>query len=396
MRPSITIAAVLLAVTSACAERSAREERAARAARATGDVVIGVAWPWAARSEIRYAEGLRMAVDETNASGGILGRRLRLVERDDKESVDEGRLVAQALGADPEIVAVIGHLQSYVAVPAAGIYDLAGLVMISPTATDPELTSQGYSRVFRATFTEREVGQQMADLAAARGYRRVAICYIRNRYGRGLANAFEERGGERGLRVVARQSYDPSGDTSLAFAPIVREWKELALDAIFLAGEVPSATGFITHARSQGLAVPILGGDAMSSDALLAAGPVAEGTVVAMFFHPDEPRPEAQRFATAFRERYGTSPDAGSALGYDAVKLLVHAMREARSTVPDDVARALHAARDWQGVTGAFAFSPNGDLLDRRIVKAVVRDGRFVYLPDQMLASTALPAVPRP
>ena len=378
---------LLLLLLAACARKSPREERVTRAARNAGDVVIGVAWPWAARREIRYAEGLRMAVDESNAAGGVLGRRVRLVERDDKESVDEGRLVAQQFGADPDVVAVIGHLQSYVAVPAAGIYDLSGLVMVSPTATDPELTSQGYRRVFRATFTEREVGRQMADHAAARGYRRVAICYIRNRYGRGLANAFEERGGEIGVAVVARQSYDPSdqGD-ALAFAPIVREWKDLEFDAVFLAGEVPSAAEFVVEARRQGLRAPILGGDAMSSDALLAAGAAAEGTTVATVFHPDEPRPEVRRFAAEFRRRYGVAPDAGSALGYDAVRLLVSAMRDAKSTDPEAVARALHATRGWGGVTGAFTFAPNGDLVARPIVRTVVRGGRFEYLPEATLA----------
>jgi branched-chain amino acid transport system substrate-binding protein len=386
----------LLLLLPACAPRPPREERAARAARGAGDVVIGVAWPWAARREIRYAEGLRMAVDEVNAAGGVLGRRVRLAERDDRESVDEGRLVAQQFGADPDVVAVIGHLQSYVAVPAAGIYDLSGLVMLAPTATDPELTSQGYRRVFRATFTEREVGRQMAEFAAARGYRRVAICYIRNRYGRGLANAFEERGAEAGVAVVARQSYDPSDQGgSLAFGGIVREWKELEFDAVFLAGEVPSAAGFVAEARRQGLRAPILGGDAMSSDALLAAGAAAEGTTVATVFHPDEPRPEVRRFAADFRRRYGAAPDAGSALGYDAVRLLVAAMRAARSTDPDSVARALHATRAWTGVTGAFTFAPNGDLVARPIVRAVVRDGRFEYLPSPAATIARAPEPPR-
>ncbi len=337
-----------------------------------------------------------MAVDEANAAGGVLGRRIRLAERDDKESVDEGRVVAQQLGADPDVVAVIGHLQSYVTVPAAGIYDLSGLVMVSPTATDPELTSQGYRRVFRATFSEREVGRQMADFAARRGYRRVAIFYIRNRYGRGLANAFEERGAGAGLTVVARESYDPTEQGgaqpgTASFAPVVRAWKALELDAVFLAGEVPSAAGFVAEARRQGLTTPILGGDAMSSDALLSAGRAADGMIVATVFHPDEPRPEVRRFADAFRGRYGVPPDAGSALGYDAVRLLVHAMREARSAAPDDVARTLHAARGWEGVTGAFTFAANGELAERPIVKTVVRGGRFEYVgdPARAVASTA-------
>lgn len=395
-RPAALLAA--LAALAACAtDRSPAAERAERANAARGDVVIGVAWPWAAYKEIRYGQGLEMAVAEANAAGGVLGRRVRLVREDDRGSVDEGRLVAQRLATNPDVVAVIGHLQSFVSVPAAAIYDLSGVVMLAPTATDPELTTQGYSRVFRATFTDKVVGRQMADYAAARGYRRVAIYYIRDRYGRGLANAFEERATETGIAIPARQSYDASGEaTGRTFAPTLREWKELDLDAIFLAGEVPSAAAFITAARAEGVTVPILGGDAMSSPALLTAGAAAEGTVVATVFHPDEPRPEVQRFTAAFTQRFGAPPDAGSALGYDAVRLLVDAMRRARSSEPGQVARALHATRDWQGVTGAFTFDAAGDLVDKPLVKMVVRGGGFAYLPPAGVVAALAPAPPPP
>ncbi len=373
----------LLGFAGACAgSPTLAAERAARATRGRGDVVIAVVWPWAARTEIRYWEGLEMAVGEANAAGGVNGRKLRLVRWDDGESVDQARLVAQRLAADPDIVAVIGHLQSYTTVPAAAVYDEAGLVQIAPTATDPELTAHGYGRLFRATFTDDAIGRQVADLAARSGYRRVAIYYIRNTYGRDLANAFERRATALGLLIVARQSYDPSGRvTEEAFEPTLREWKTLELDAIFVAGEVPSGALLIAAARRQGIRVPILGGDAMSSPALIkVAGAAAEGTVVATIFHPDEPRPEVARFTAAFEQKYGLPPDAGSAIGYDAVGLLADAMRRAGSSAPEAVARSLHASAGWHGVTGTFAFDANGDLVDRGLVTVAVRDGRFTFV----------------
>ena len=164
-----TLAALAILVTCRTSGSPAAE-RVARAVRGEGDIVIGVAWPWAARREVRYGEGLDMAVAEINAAGGVGGRRIVLEREDDHESVDEGELVAQRLANDPNVVAVIGHLQSYVSVPASAIYDLSGILMIAPTATDPELTAHGYSRVFRATFTDAEVGRQMAEYAARQGY----------------------------------------------------------------------------------------------------------------------------------------------------------------------------------------------------------------------------------
>lgn len=374
----------LVLLTGCSAWRTPVEERAIRAARARGDVVVAVAWPWEMRKELRYAEGLEMAAAETNTAGGVNGRPLRLVRFDDHGSVDEGRMVAQRIAADPDIVAVIGHLQSYVTVPAAAVYDLSGLVLVAPTSTDPELTSHGYKRVFRTTFTDKAIGRQLAQFAGQRGFRRVAIYYIRNTYGRELANAFEERANEIGVTIVGRRSYDPSDEvTSRTFDPIVNQWKTLEMDAIFLAGEVPSAALFIAKAREAGLKVPILGGDAMSSPALMSVSErAAEGTIVGASFHSDEPRAEVRRFTESFRRRYGAAPDAGSAVGYDAVRLLVHAMQQAHSSVPDDIAAALHTLHDWPGVTGTFAFDDDGDVVGKHLVKLVVRNGRFEYVAD--------------
>src|SRR5205814_3085161 len=137
------VAALLLA--GGCrGGRDPAEQRVLRARNGQGDLVIAAAWPWERRKEIRYGEGLQMAVDEVNAAGGILGRRLRVARYDDDESIDKGRLVAQQIATAPEVVAVIGHLQSYITVQAANVYDQAGPVLIAPTATEPQRTDRGY------------------------------------------------------------------------------------------------------------------------------------------------------------------------------------------------------------------------------------------------------------
>ena len=102
--------------------------------------------------------------------------------------------------------------------------------------------------------------------------------------------------------------------------------------------------------------------------------------MVASFFHPDKPDPEVARFDAAFRKRYGTAPDAGSALGYDCVRLVAEAMRRAGGTVPDDLAAALRGGPAWRGVTANFTFDEHGDLLSKPVVMSVVRNGRFELL----------------
>jgi branched-chain amino acid transport system substrate-binding protein len=371
---------VLLA--SASCTRGDRREGSGGAAGETRDAVIAVAWPWELRKEIRLEDGLQMAVDEINAAGGVGGRRLRIAKYDDHESIDSGRVVAQKITHDPDVVAVIGHLQSYVTVQTADVYNQAGLVLLAPTATDPELTGRGYPRVFRATFNDRVVGRNLADFAAKRKVKTVAIYYIRDNYGKNVANAFEARAVQVGVRVVARESYDPSEKANEGtFDRVVGEWKQLDVDAIILAGEVPSAAIFVSQARRHGIKVPIFGGDAMSSPALMAvAGAAADGVIVASFFHPDDPRPEVARFKEAFSKRFGAAPDAGAALGYDCVQLLGQAIRQAGSARPEEIARAMHAMPPWKGVTATFQFDEHGDVVARPIVMSVVRGEKFEYL----------------
>lgn len=371
----------LAAATSACSTPTSADERVARARRNSGEIVVGAAWAWTARKNILFGEGMNLAVDEINRRGGVGGRPLRVLREDDAETVDQGRLVAQRFASNPDVVAVIGHLHSYVSTPAAAIYDLSGLLMIAPTSTNPGLTRQGYRRVFRPIFTDRDVGRQMADLAAARGYKRLAIYYVRSDYGRDLANAFEERATERGVTIVDRQSYDPNVEVSARHVgDILDEWKLRDPQGIFIAGEAGPAARITSEARQRGITAPILGGDALGTPELFRLGAEAvEGTVIATPFHPDEPRPEARAFVQAFEQRYGMRPDAGAALAYDAVQLLAHAMSAAGSTVPERVADAMHAVSDWRGVTGTFTFTPEGDVVERPIASIVARGGRFEY-----------------
>lgn len=151
--------------------------------------------------------------------------------------------------------------------------------------------------------------------------------------------------------------------------------------AIFITGSTPPAAEFIRQARAAGINVPIYGGDGLDSGELTTiGGEAAEGTVFASPFDPDNGRPEVQKFATAFKSKCGGPPDAWAAQAYDAVKLLAHAMNQAGSTVPGDVARVLHQTRGWPGVTGTHTFDENGAVIDKPIVLKVVRNGQFEFL----------------
>lgn len=383
------LAAMLLAACGGGDDPAA--QRTKRAA-GTGEIVVGAAWSWADRGDdILYGKGLDLAVEELNAAGGVLGRPLRLLRVDDEESVDQGRIIAQELGRNPDVVAVIGHLHSYVTVAAAPIYDLSGLLLVSPTVTTPELTQLGYGRVFRTVFNDTEVGRQMAQYALDRGYRRMVIYYARNEYGRELANAFEEQAASRGAQIVNRESYDPNLDANpVAAEQTVSTWSSYEFDAVFIAGQDAQAALLVSELRKRGIDVPVLGSDALATPVFIQRGGAAvEGTVLPAAFHPDAPDPEARAFRQAFERRYGMKPDAGAALAYDAMRVLAQAMREAKTTEPDAVAAAMHRLTDFRGVTGAFRFDETGNLVGMPIRKVVVRNGDFAFLDEAPVASAA-------
>src|ERR1700750_1136015 len=113
-RPALLCLAAALALAACTGSDEPTAQRAKRAEHGTGPVVVGAAWPWEARKNVLYAQGMELAVDELNQGGGVLGRPLSILKADDHENVDEGRLIAQQFGSNPDVVAVIGHLQSYV------------------------------------------------------------------------------------------------------------------------------------------------------------------------------------------------------------------------------------------------------------------------------------------
>ncbi|HEX6370029.1 MAG TPA: penicillin-binding protein activator [Longimicrobium sp.] len=361
-------------------------------ARGTGEIVIGAPWSWGEmENEVHYGKGMDLAVEELNAAGGVLGRPIRLLRMDDQGSVDHGRIIAQELGRNPDVVAVIGHLHSYVTVAAAPIYDLAGLLLVSATSTTPALTSQGYGRVFRATFNDSDVGRQMAQYAFEHGHRRMVIYYSRDEYGRELANSFEEQLVQRGGQIVNRESYDPNLSANpVAAERTVNAWTSWEFDAVFIAGRGEQAALLVKELRRRGIRVPVLGSDALQTPVFVQTGGEAvEGTVIASAFNDEAPDPAVQRFNQAFRARYGGDPDVAAALGYDAVRVLAQAMREAGSAEPEKVAAAMRGLRGYPGVTGAFTFDKDGNLVGMPIRKVVVRDADFHYLDEAAPAAIA-------
>lgn len=363
----------------ACGQTDPATERAERAASATGPIVVGVGWPLST-AKGTLANGVNMAVSEINSHGGVLGRKIKVIMKDDKLSVSKGLIIAQEFANNPNMIAVIGHLNSYISIPASAVYQFAGLLMISPGSSGQRLTHQGFNLVFRTIPNNKSQGEQLAEYAAKMHYKRVIIYYIKNEYGLDLANYFEKRADDLGIDVVDRRSYDKA---SRNYRQVLEDWQSLYnFDAIFLAGSLPESADIIREMRGVGIKVPVFGGAGLDSTQLIKLGGKAvEGTVVTSFFAADEPKPNVEKFDADYKARYGMLPDSSAAGGYDAIKLLAYAIRKAHSTVPAKIANVLHHTVGWMGVTGVHTFNKNGDVVNKKIVLKIVRDGKFHYLP---------------
>lgn len=342
-------------------------------------VLIGVVWPFSVKSDL-FREGVIMAVEQINAAGGLLGRKLEIVERDDRSSVNSGLAVAQSLVRLPNLTAVIGHYNSYIAVPAASVYDRAGIPFITPGATSPRLTRLGYERVFRLLPSDEQNARQLAQYAAEQGYRRIVIYYAPDEYGRGMANAFEDAAQSYNVQVVDRVSY--FGDR-IQMSGFALKWQAFGFDAVFVADVLPRAAIFVSALREVGIDVPVLGGDGLDSpDLWHLAGESAEGTVVASVFNPYSSDPLTVAFVTEFTQQFGMEPDPWAAVGFDAVHTVAEAVRRAGTSAPEAVAQELHAMSGWAGVTGAISFGPTGELMGRDSVLKVVQNGAFHFLTE--------------
>lgn len=344
------------------------------------EIVIGVAWPFETNNSL-FNEGLDLAVREINDSGGINGKELILLKKDDGAELEKGMAIAQSFAENKAIKAVIGHRNSYISIPASTIYNNAGLVMLSPASTAPGLTQNEYKHVFRNIPSDDEIARQLSIYLAEQGYRRMVIYYSDDSYGTGLANSFEDHAKAQGITIVDRFN-NYTGLEDLRHLHI--RWQAYGFDGIFLAKDLSGGGQFIFDAGQAGIDVPFIAGNALDSPLLSEKGGMAaEGTIIGSVFNPNIDRPEVKRFVTDFLKEYNEMPMAWAALGYDAVKMLAAAIENSDLHNPSTVGTELLNLSRWPGVTGFHEFNEKGDDIGDLVVLKKLQDGKFEYIERQ-------------
>jgi len=332
-------------------------------------ILVGAAGPWTRDVGAATKRGIELAIEEVNAAGGVQGRKVQAVMRDDGGDGSRAAEIAQEFVNDG-VLGVIGHVNSGPTIAAAKVYD-GHVALIATSATSPTLS--GISPwVFRVIASDSINGDMIARFATQLGRKRAAIIYENDSYGRGLAAAFYRRfGGE----IV---SVDPIAPDATNLEPYVSYYKTRAPDIIFAIGGGTSGLALLREAQRQHLDSDFVGSDGWT--AIVADTALSEGVYVGAPFTAEDPRPEARRFVDAFRRRFGMVPDDKAALGYDATRLLLRAIAAAgpdRAAVRGYLA-SLNDSTAYHGVTGNILFKDSGDPAAKGLAMTRVTRGLLV------------------
>lgn len=347
-------------------------------------ILIGLAGPVSQTRGQSMRLAAELAVSQINAAGGVRGRPLRLIVRDDSAQSDAAVRVAQELYDTPGLVAVIGHLTSGTTLAAASIYNGGArpVVEISPSASSPEISSAG-PYTFRTCPTDLVHGRRLAlwarDVLRAQ---RAAILYQNDDYGRGIRNAFAASFSAQDGIVTADFPYVAELPS---FEPLLRHVQtQDGADVLMIAGTLAAAERILPVMDSIGLELQVMGGDGITG---IQDAPVdAFGVLVSSAYLPDRPGPENDQFVGAYRAAYNALPDHRGAGAYDIVNLLARTIGEvgvSREAIRDYLAQVGLESPAYDGVTGRIAFDANGDVPQKEVLIGVVATTGLVTVRGQ-------------
>lgn len=375
---------LILCVTllfSGCAEPEPHEKRLEAIMENEESLKIALTWPIGnqnhAGTKTSIKQGVEMAAREINDKGGLLGRKIEVAMHDDERSVNVGLDIAREIAVDSSIFAVIGHLDSYISVPAAATYDRAGIINLNPGSADPSLTGSNRLGIVRLIPDSGDQGRRLARHLAEKNFVNVALYYVDNAYGKNMANSFEAESDVVGLNISDRRSYQKvSKDHDRVFG----YWSDfLSFDAIVLIASMPEGNEVVASIRRSGITVPIFAAPGIDT-ASFAKNLVDDDEVYVMsYFHRDLPREKTQDFVQQFREFAGAYPsEASSALGYDAVHILAFAVEKTRSFDREKLIEALKGEMTFNGAAGEYSFNSIGEPIDKLLTLNAVKNEVFV------------------
>ncbi len=311
--------------------------------------------------------GLMMAVDEINAKGGVLGKKIKLLTEDTQSKPEEAASAVTKLINRDNVKAIIGEVASSRSLAAAPICQANGIPMISPASTNPAVTQKG-DYIFRVCYIDPFQGEVMAKFVfnSLKLTKAAILKDIKNDYSVGLAQYFKEAYEKLGGVIVAEQAYS-EGDSD--FKAQLTNLKGAAPEAIVVPGYYTEVALIVKQARELNMNMPFMGGDGWDSAKLIEiGGPALNNSYYATGYSADDTNTVVRQFVAKYHSLYGTEiPDVMVALGYDAANIMFDAIGRAGSTNGAAIRDAIAATRDYKGITGSITIDK-----DRNARKSVV------------------------
>lgn len=323
-------------------------------------------------------KGTLLAIEEANAAGGVLGKKLELIFEDDQSKAGEAATIAKKLISRDKVVALLGEITSGRTLEAAPIAQNAKIPLISPGATAPEVTTKG-DYIFRVCFVDSFQGAVMAKFArqSLKLSRVALLSSASSAQSVGLAKIFRQRFTQDGGTVALEQKYS-EGDKD--FRAQLTAIRGAGVEGVFVPGYYAEAALICKQARDLGLAIPLFGIDGWESSELInIGGKAVEGSYFSTHFSAESNDPTVTAFNERFAKRWNTGTDALSALGYDSAMLLIDAIKRAGTTDPAKLRDAIAATRSFRGVTGTIAFDAQRNPTKSAVVLQV-KDGKFAFV----------------
>ena len=328
--------------------------------------------------------GAKMAVEELNAAGVTIGGAkvtLKLMTEDDAADPKQGTAVAQKL-VDAKVVGVVGHLNSGTTIPASRIYSDAGIPQVSPSATNPKYTRQGFKTAFRIVADDTQLGGTLGRYAVKelKG-KAIAVVDDRTAYGQGVAEEFSKAVVAAGGNVVAKEF---TTDKATDFNAILTNIKGKKADIVFFGGMDAVAGPMLRQMKSLGINAKFMGGDGICSTELVKLGgdAISDNQVYCAEAGGVEGKGKVgmDAFKTKFKAKFGSDVQLYAPYVYDSVKLMVASMVKAGSSEPAKYLPVLAATKDYAGVTGPISFDEKGDIKNGALTLKTVRGGKLTEL----------------
>ncbi|MEY4022582.1 MAG: hypothetical protein RI960_1594 [Pseudomonadota bacterium] len=323
--------------------------------------------------------GARMAVDVLNTKNlRIGGKKIKfvLLGEDDAATPQQGTAAAQKL-VDAKVNGVIGHLNSGTTIPASKIYNDAGIPQISPSATNPKYTQQGFKGAFRVVANDGQLGGALGRYAASTLHaKNIAIIDDRTAYGQGVADEFAKSAKAAGINIIGRQY---TNDKATDFNAILTAIKGKNPDLIFFGGMDAVAGPMLRQMKQLGIQAKYMGGDGICTEQLpsLSGDGMADGQVVCAEAGGVEENQKKglDEFRTAYSKKFGTDVKLYAPYVYDAVMVMAAAMQKADSVEPAKYLPEL-AKTNYQGVTGLIEFDARGDMKHGTLTLYTFKSGK--------------------